>query len=136
MQTAIITAGTNSSTVNIAVIDDDIVEEDETFTMNLNVPMLPGIIAGTITGAVATTVDTNSMLRVGGRVIVINLVTVLVVRVRFTQNQFTGSEATGFVLVNLELVGGRSASPFDVTVTPSEQSSVSAEGNIVCIIMC
>ena len=58
------------------------------------------------------------------------------IRVRFTQNVFTGSEATGFVVVNLELVGGSSASPFDVTVTPSEQSPVSAEGNIVCIIMC
>ena len=59
-----------------------------------------------------------------------------VIRVRFSQSRFTGSEATGFVLVNLELVGGRSANAFDVTVTPSEQSSVSAEGNIVCIIVC
>ena len=58
------------------------------------------------------------------------------IRVIFTQDQFTGSEATGFVLVNLELTGGSSVSPFDVTVTPSEQSPVSAEGNIVCIIMC
>ena len=53
------------------------------------------------------------------------------IRVRFTQNQFSGSEAMGFVTVNLELTGGTSASPFDVTVTPSEQSPVSAEGNNV-----
>ena len=49
--------------------------------------------------------------------------------VRFTQNAFTGSEATGFVLVHLELTGGTSAYPFRVTITPLEQSPVSAEGN-------
>ena len=33
--------------------------------------------------------------------------------------------------------GGTSAYPFNVTVTPSEQSPVSAEGNsIMCVIMC
>ena len=53
------------------------------------------------------------------------------IRVRFTQNQFSGSEAMGFVTVNLELAGGTSANPFDVTVTPSEQRPVSAEGNNV-----
>ena len=50
---------------------------------------------------------------------------------RFTQDQFSGSEAMGFVTVNLELTRGTSASPFDVTVTPSEQSPASAEGNNV-----
>ena len=56
---------------------------------------------------------------------------------RFTQNQFIGSEAMGFVTVNLELTGGTSASPFDVTVTPSEQSPVSAEGNnVMCVLLC
>ena len=44
-------------------------------------------------------------------------------------------ENTGFVYVELELVGGTSDSSFNVLVTPSEQSPVSAEGN-VCIIMC
>ena len=53
------------------------------------------------------------------------------IRVAFTQDQFTGSEATGFVLVFLELNGGSSARPFSVLVTPSEQSPVSAEGNSV-----
>ena len=70
-----------------------------------------------------------------GRAVIIYF-TILVIRVRFTQNRFSGSEAMGFVQVNLELTGGSSASPFSVTVTPSEQSPVSAEGNIVCIIMC
>ena len=70
-----------------------------------------------------------------GRVVIINF-TILAIGVRFTQNRFTGSEAMGFVEVNLELTGGSSASPFNVTVTPIEQSPVSAEGNIVCIIMC
>ena len=51
--------------------------------------------------------------------------------------QYTGSEATGFVIVTLELVGGVSSDPFNVTVTPSEQSPVSAEGNsVMCMIMC
>ena len=56
------------------------------------------------------------------------------IRVRFTQNQFTGSEAMGFVTVNLELTRGTSANPFDVFVTPSEQTQVSAEGNNVTYI--
>ena len=59
-QTAVITAGSNSSTVNVAVMDDDIVEGDETFTMNLNVPISPGIVAGAITMATATIIDTSS----------------------------------------------------------------------------
>ena len=62
MQTVVITAGTNSSTVNIAVMDDNIVEGDETFTMNLNVPVSPGIVAGTFTMATATIIDTSSGL--------------------------------------------------------------------------
>ena len=49
-------------------------------------------------------------------------------QVIFTQGQYNGSENTGFVLVTLELVGGTSSRPFNVTVTPLEQSSVSAEG--------
>ena len=59
------------------------------------------------------------------------------ITVRFTQDQFPGSETTGFVIVHLKLDGGTSAYPFNVTVTPSEQSPVSAEGNsIMCVIMC
>ena len=59
------------------------------------------------------------------------------ITIRFTQDQFAGSETTGFVRVHVELHGGTSAYPFDVTVTSSEQSPVSAEGNsIMCIIMC
>ena len=50
---------------------------------------------------------------------------------RFTHTQYIGSEDTGFVLVTLELVGGTSSRPFDVTVTSLEQSLVSAEGNSV-----
>ena len=64
-QTAVITAGTNSSTVSIPVMNDNIVEGDEMFTMNLNVPasLGPGIIAGAITMATATIIDTNSKLQ-------------------------------------------------------------------------
>ena len=56
---------------------------------------------------------------------------------RFLQTQYTGSEATGFVMVTLQLVGGVSSYPFNVTFIPSEQSPVSAEGNsVMCMIMC
>ena len=56
--------------------------------------------------------------------------------VEFTQSSFSGVENTGFLDVALQLTGGTSSTPFSVTVTPSEQSPVSAEGNIVYIIMC
>ena len=49
-------------------------------------------------------------------------------QVQFSQGSFTGTEADGFVLVNVVLVGGSSDNSFDVTVTPSEQSPVSARG--------
>ena len=40
-------------------------------------------------------------------------------------------------MITLELVGGVSSYPFNVTVIPSEQSPVSAEGNnVICTIMC
>ena len=59
------------------------------------------------------------------------------ISVSFTQTQYTGSEATGSVIVTLELVGGVSSDSFNVTITPSEQSPVSAEGNsVMCMIMC
>ena len=59
------------------------------------------------------------------------------VRVRFTQTQYSGSESTRFVMVTLELLRGTSSNPFSVTVTPSEQSPVSAKGNsVMSMIMC
>ena len=59
------------------------------------------------------------------------------IRVGFTKTKYTGSEAKGFVLVILQLTRGTSDGPFSVTVTPSEQSPASAEGNnVMCMIMC
>ena len=59
------------------------------------------------------------------------------ITVRFSQPGFTGPESMGSVLVILDLTGGTSASPFSVTVTPSEQSPVSAEGNsVMCVLLC
>ena len=46
--------------------------------------------------------------------------------------QYSGSENETFVLITLELVGGTSSRPFNVTVTPLEQSPVSASN--VCIL--
>ena len=48
--------------------------------------------------------------------------------VRFESRKYTGSEAAGFVLVTLELLGGISANPFTITVNLSERSPISAEG--------
>ena len=56
---------------------------------------------------------------------------------RFTETQYTVTEASEFVIVTLELVGGTSSYPFNVTVTPSEQLPASAAGNsVMCMIMC
>ena len=59
------------------------------------------------------------------------------IKVRFTQEQYTGLEATRFLMITLELIDGVSIKPFNVTVTPSEQLPVSAQGNsVMCMIMC
>ena len=52
----------------------------------------------------------------------------LVLVVEFTSGQFTGSESSGFIEVVVRLTGGTSNTPITVTVTPSEQSPVSAMG--------
>ena len=61
-QTATITAGTNRSTINIRVTNDNIVEGNEVFTMNFNVPpsLGPGVINGGITMATGVIIDTTS----------------------------------------------------------------------------
>ena len=56
------------------------------------------------------------------------------ITVRFTQSHFTGVEATGFVMVHLELTKGWSVYPFSVNVTASEKSPVFAEGNGIIIL--
>jgi len=53
------------------------------------------------------------------------------VKVNFTKAQYSSLENAGFLEITLKLVGGTSSRPFDVTVTPLEQSPVSAEGNSV-----
>ena len=58
------------------------------------------------------------------------------IKVRFKSNRFTGSESAEMILVTVELIRGTSARAFNVTVTPSKQSPVSAEGNsVMCMIM-
>ena len=140
-QTATIAAGTNSSMVNIPVINDNIVEGDETFNMSLTVPssLGLGIRTGTITNVTVTIIDTSG--KHYHWYWLINYHTCVLwyveIRVRFVSRQYAASEASGFIPVTLELVRGTSAFPFNVTVTPSEQSPLSAEGNsIMCIIMC
>ena len=65
MQIVTIAPGTNSSTVNISVTNDNIVEGNETFNMNLqlSVPSLLGPeITGSIISATVTIIDTSSEL--------------------------------------------------------------------------
>ena len=58
-QTVTITAGANGSMVNIPLINDDVVEGDETFSMSLTVPSSfgPGITTGNNTSAIVTIID-------------------------------------------------------------------------------
>ena len=62
MLTITIVAGTNISTVNIPLTNDEIVEGDETFSMSLTVPssLGPEITTGTVTSATVTIIDTTS----------------------------------------------------------------------------
>ena len=62
MKTAKIVAGTSGSMVNIQVMDDKIVEKNETFDINLNIPpeLSPGVVAGSIARATVTIIDTTS----------------------------------------------------------------------------
>ena len=55
----------------------------------------------------------------------------IVVTVNFASHVYSGMEESGFVNVSVILNGGTSAYPFNATVTPSEQSPVSAEGNSI-----
>jgi len=56
------------------------------------------------------------------------LLTILELTLQFSENVSTGSESLGIVPVALVLVGGTSAIPISVTVIPSDQSPISAEG--------
>ena len=57
-----IPAGATYTTVSVVVIDDDIVEGDETFDMNLHVPssLAPAVITGSVTNATGIIADTTS----------------------------------------------------------------------------
>ena len=64
-QTITITAGTNSSIIGIAVINDNVVEGEEMFTMSLVIQssLGPGIISSATAMATAFIIDTSSMLQ-------------------------------------------------------------------------
>jgi len=51
--------------------------------------------------------------------------------VQFTNVRYSGSERNGIIVADLELTGGTSTIPFDVIVTPSQQSPPSAIGDDV-----
>ena len=53
-----------------------------------------------------------------------------VLTVQFSKTTYTGSERSGVIPVTLILGGGTSSNKITVTVTPSDQSPVSAEGKV------
>ena len=59
---AMIPAGATDTTVRVAVTNDNIVEGDEMFSISLNVPssLGPGVVAGSITNATGSIIDTTS----------------------------------------------------------------------------
>ena len=52
--------------MKVAVTDDDIVEGNEIFNMNLNVPSLlsPSVVAGSVTNATGIIIDSTSKTHV------------------------------------------------------------------------
>ena len=62
--------------MNISMTNDNIVEGDEMFTMNLNVPVSPGIIAGALTMATATIIDTSSRFHNKQGIRVVTVITI------------------------------------------------------------
>ena len=60
--TATIPAGATNTTVRVAVTNDNIVEGDETFNMNLTVPssLGPRVVVGSLNSATGTIIDTTS----------------------------------------------------------------------------
>ena len=59
MQIVTIPAGSNSSTVNITVMDDDLIEGDEMFIMKMHAPA--SLATGAITEATGIIIDTTGM---------------------------------------------------------------------------
>ena len=60
--TVTIPAGATNTTVKAAVTDDNIVEGNETFYMNLTVPssLAPNIVAGTLSSTLGIIIDSSS----------------------------------------------------------------------------
>ena len=59
---ATIPAEATNTTVKVAVTDDNVVEGNETFYMNLKVPssLAPGVVAGTNSSALGIIIDSSS----------------------------------------------------------------------------
>ena len=53
--------------------------------------------------------------------------------VEFASAQFNGSESSGFIEVAVIITGGTSTTPITVTVTPTEQTPLSAMGKLVYV---
>ncbi|XP_065910088.1 uncharacterized protein [Dysidea avara] len=105
-------AGRNSTLINITIKDDTILEPRETFKLTILSVSPQGVISGTPNEAIVTIIDNDGPLTV-----------------QFSQSKFMGSESSTNMTIALVLGGGTSSSDITITVIPSEQSPLSAEGD-------
>ena len=63
---------------------------------------------------------------------------IVVLTVQFSRREYTGSEGNGFLSVVVDLSGGISSDPFNVTVNPSELVPPRAVGKFsyVMLVIC
>ena len=134
--TATFASGTITSNVTVRVINDNFLEGEEEFDLMLDVPpsLGPAIAVNSMNDeAVGIITDSTSKCIILWKETVLNNVWhiwLLVLSVGFARGQFTGSESSEFIEVVVRIItGGTSTTPITVTVTPFEQSPVSAMGN-------
>ncbi|TWU42045.1 Calx-beta domain-containing protein [Novipirellula artificiosorum] len=114
-QSVTFAAGETTKTVMVAITDDAVVENDETFTLTLSAPT-NGATLGTVTTSTATIIDNDNPTPVPG-VFVIAPATVTVDEdagtVQFTVNRTTGSD--GAVSVGYATMNGTATAGEDYT---------------------
>jgi len=110
---AIFNVGTTSTTINVPVTKDNIVEKSETFNLNFNIPSsLSGqVTPGTITKSLGNIIDNTGKIKL--LVNKFNFIMLLVTTMRFTQSAYSVDENNGPVQPVLVLSNPSST---DITV--------------------
>ncbi|XP_065905004.1 uncharacterized protein [Dysidea avara] len=107
-------AGVISVPFDVPIIDDNILEDDEDFHLNI---------------VSITTLLINRASASGQTQTTVTIMDDDILVMQFSQSTFSASESIGKISVTLLLEGGTSDSNISVTVIPSDQSPISAEGN-------